>query len=234
MKFNMEFAIRTAVLIFLLGTMASAKAQQEEHKQEGKPEQQQGRPAQQQRQAQPAARQQTRDAQPAQQQRQAQPEARQQTRSAQPAQQQQAQPEARQQTRSAQPAQQQQAQPEARQQTRSAQPAQQQRVQQGDAGRNRPQAPQTRAAAGNRGNSEHGRISDEHYAASFGREHSFHVNRGDYDSRRFAYGGYSFAFIDPWPIGWGYSDDVYVVYADDGYYMYDRVHPGLRISINIL
>ena len=196
MKFNMEFAIRTAVLIFLLGTMASAKAQQEEHKQEGKPEQQQGRPAQQQRQAQPAARQQTRDAQPAQQQRQAQPEA--------------------------------------RQQTRSAQPAQQQRVQQGDAGRNRPQAPQTRAAAGNRGNSGHGRISDEHYAASFGREHSFHVNRGDYDSRRFAYGGYSFAFIDPWPIGWGYSDDVYVVYADDGYYMYDRVHPGLRISINIL
>jgi hypothetical protein len=172
----MKFAIRTAVLIFLLGTMASAKAQQEEHKQEGKPEQQQGRPAQQQRQAQPAA----------------------------------------------------------RQQTRNAQPAQQQRVQQGDAGRNRPQAPQTRAAAGNRGNSGHGRISDEHYAASFGREHSFHVNRGDYDSRRFAYGGYSFAFIDPWPIDWGYSDDVYVVYADDGYYMYDRVHPGLRISINIL
>ena len=60
MKFHMKFAIRAAVLIFLLGTMASAKAQQEEHKQEGKPEQQQGRPAQQQRQAQPAARQQTR------------------------------------------------------------------------------------------------------------------------------------------------------------------------------
>jgi hypothetical protein len=214
MTFHMKFAIRTAVLIFLLGTMASAKAQQEEHKQEGKPEQQQGRPAQQQRQAQPETRQQTRSAQPEQQQRQAQPVARQQTRDAQPAQQRQAQPDARQQTRSAQP--------------------QQQRVQQGDGGRNRQQPPQTHTAAGNRGNSEHGRISDEHYAASFGSEHSFHVNRGDYDSRRFAYGGYSFAFIDPWPIDWGYSDDVYVVYADDGYYMYDRVHPGLRISINIL
>lgn len=175
MKSHMKFAIRTAVLICLLGTIASANAQQEEHKQEGKPEQRQGRPAQQQRQAQPAARQQTRSAQP-----------------------------------------------------------EQQRAQQGDAGRNHPQAPQTHAASGNRGNSEHGRISDEHYAASFGSEHSFHVNRGDYDSRRFAYGGYSFGFIDPWPGGWGYSDDVYVVYSDDGYYMYDRVHPGVRISINIL
>jgi len=26
----------------------------------------------------------------------------------------------------------------------------------------------------------------------------------------------------------------YVVYSDGGYYMYDRVHPGVRISINIL
>ena len=196
MKSHMKLAIGTAVLIFFVGSIASANAQQEEHKQEGKPEQQQGRPAQQQRQAEPAARQQTRGPEPAQQERQAQPPA--------------------------------------RQQTRSAQPAQQQRAQQGDAGRNHPQAPQTCAAAGNRGNSEHGRISDEHYAASFGSEHSFHVNRGDYDSRRFAYGGYSFGFVDPWPTGWGYSDDVYVVYSDDGYYTYDRVHPGVRISINIL
>ena len=64
MIFHMKFAIRTAVLIFLLGTIASANAQQDEHKQEGKPGQQQGKPAQQQRQAQPAARQQS--AQPAQ------------------------------------------------------------------------------------------------------------------------------------------------------------------------
>ncbi|MGD0955927.1 MAG: hypothetical protein ABR953_03760 [Candidatus Acidiferrales bacterium] len=93
---------------------------------------------------------------------------------------------------------------------------------------------QTRAAGGNRGNYAHGRISDARYASNFGSGHSFHVNRGDYDRRRFEYGGYSFGFIDPWPIGWGYSDGVYVVYADGGYYMYDRVHPGLRISVNIL
>jgi len=52
--------------------------------------------------------------------------------------------------------------------------------------------------------------------------------------RRFDYGGYSFGFIDPWPVGWGYADDVYVVYDDGGYFMYNRYHPGFRISLNIL
>ena len=76
MKSQMKLAIGTTALIFLVGSIASANAQQEEHKQEGKQEQQQGRPAQQQRQAEPAARQQTRSPEPAQQQRQAQPAAR--------------------------------------------------------------------------------------------------------------------------------------------------------------
>jgi len=88
--------------------------------------------------------------------------------------------------------------------------------------------------AGNRGNYAHGRISDDHYASHFGSGHSFRVDRGEYDRRRFDYGGYSFGFIDPWPVGWGYSDDVYVVYDDGGYFMYNRYHPGFRISLNIL
>lgn len=83
------------------------------------------------------------------------------------------------------------------------------------------------------GYSHGGRISDAHYNSNFGREHSFHVNRGDYDHRHFAYGGYSWGFVDPWPVAWGYSDDVYVVYADGGYYMYNRAHSGVRIAINI-
>jgi hypothetical protein len=84
------------------------------------------------------------------------------------------------------------------------------------------------------GGQDHGRISNEHYTNRFGREHSFHINRRDYNHRRFQYGGYAFGFVDPWPVQWGYSDDVYVVYTDDGYYMYNRAHPGLRISIDIL
>jgi hypothetical protein len=99
-------------------------------------------------------------------------------------------------------------------------------------GYGRPQ--QSSPAAQNRGRSEHGRISNAHYASRFGRGHTFHVNHRDYDHRRFQYGGYAFGFIDPWPVDWGYSDDVYVVYTDDGYYMYNRFHPGLRISLDIL
>jgi outer membrane biosynthesis protein TonB len=82
--------------------------------------------------------------------------------------------------------------------------------------------------------STHGRISNAHYASSFGSGHTFHVSEGDYRNHRFQYGGYSFGFLDPWPVGWGYSDNVYVVYVDGGYYMYDPIHPGVRISISIL
>jgi hypothetical protein len=79
----------------------------------------------------------------------------------------------------------------------------------------------------------HGRISDAHYRASFGSEHRFHVSRGDYEHHMFRYGGYQFRFVDPWPRAWAYSDPVYVVYVDGGYYMYDPVHPGIRITLNI-
>ena len=42
----------------------------------------------------------------------------------------------------------------------------------------------------------HGRILDAHYRASFGSGHNFRVNQGDYEHRRFSYGGYSFGFVD--------------------------------------
>jgi hypothetical protein len=92
---------------------------------------------------------------------------------------------------------------------------------------------QPHSVATNKGNSSHGRISEAHYTASFGSQHRFHVNQSDYQRRRFSYGGYSFGFIDPWPVGWAYSDDVYIVYVDGGYYMYDPFHPGVRIAVNI-
>jgi len=79
----------------------------------------------------------------------------------------------------------------------------------------------------------HGRISDAHYRASFGSQHRFHVSRGDYQHHMFRYGGYSFRFVDPWPPAWAYSDPVYVVYVDGGYYMYDPIHPGIRITLSI-
>ena len=108
------------------------------------------------------------------------------------------------------------------------------RAQQTGPGRSPVRAQQSQPAGRVRGGNEHGRISNDHYAARFGSEHRFHVNRRDYDHRRFRYGGYAFGFIDPWPIGWDYSDDVFVEYTDGGYYMYDRVQPGVRIAVNIL
>ena len=55
--------------------------------------------------------------------------------------------------------------------------------------------------------------------------------RGGY--RRFQYGGYSFGFNRPWPSGWGYDDDVYVIYDGGGYYLYNLRHPGIRITLNL-
>jgi hypothetical protein len=118
----------------------------------------------------------------------------------------------------------------ARQDARQARPEQQDRPAQQQEKQSAQQSPRD---GENRGGG-HGRITDDHYRASFGNEHHFRVNRGDYDNRRFEYGGYAFGFINPWPSDWYYTDDVYVVYDDGGYYMYDVVHPGIRISVNIL
>jgi hypothetical protein len=52
--------------------------------------------------------------------------------------------------------------------------------------------------------------------------------------RRFRYGGYWFGFIDPWPVGWYYTDYVYVDYVGGGYYLCNPIHPGVRIAINVV
>jgi hypothetical protein len=203
----MKFPIATAVLLLVFGA-ASAYARQDKS-QEQRGQEQKAQPAEQ-------------KEKPAQQNQHQQP------------QQHKAQPAAHQQTKNAKPAEQQRTQQAARTEKPQTQASNQNHVQQGNTGRSQEQAQQKHAVVENRGGSQHGRISDAHYASSFGSGHRFHVNRGEYASRRFAYGGYSFGFVDPWPVAWGYSDDVYVVYSDGGYYMYDYVHPGVRISINIL
>ncbi|HME06116.1 MAG TPA: hypothetical protein VKG25_03665 [Bryobacteraceae bacterium] len=54
---------------------------------------------------------------------------------------------------------------------------------------------------------------------------------------RFQYGGFSFLLVDPWPEDWApdwyATDDVYIGY-DDGYYLYNRIHPGEAVAITIL
>ena len=73
------------------------------------------------------------------------------------------------------------------------------------------------------------RIPDERFRASFGTEHHFHVARRD--DRHFAYGGYSFEYVDAWPAEWSDDDDVYIVLVGDDYYLVNIRHPGIRLRL---
>ena len=93
-------------------------------------------------------------------------------------------------------------------------------------------AQQTERASNNGG----GSIPDARFRAHFGRDHAFRINRPVMVSGapRFQYGGYWFGFLDPWPVGWYYTDQVYVDYINGGYYLLSPVHPGVQISINVV
>ena len=85
------------------------------------------------------------------------------------------------------------------------------------------------------------RIPDDRYRGYFGPEHGFRIHGlpflvvGGYP--RFQYQGYWISAVDPWPEYWGNdwydTDDVYVTYVDNGYYLYDRRYPSAGIAINI-
>lgn len=80
------------------------------------------------------------------------------------------------------------------------------------------------------------RIPDERFHSNFGREHEFHMGNPVMVSgySRFQYGGYWFGFVQPWPVGWYYTDDVYIDYVDGGYYMFDPYYPGARFAISVV
>jgi len=85
------------------------------------------------------------------------------------------------------------------------------------------------------------RIPDNRYRSNFGPRHSFRISRyplelyGGYP--RFQYNGFWFGFMDPWPAYWGDNwydnDDVYIVYSDNGYYLYNRRYPRDQIAISV-
>lgn len=87
-------------------------------------------------------------------------------------------------------------------------------------------------AGGNRG----ARIPENKFHDHFGRSHTFVVNRPVIiDNRpRFQYASYWFELVDPWPSDWTYTDECYIDYVDDGYYLFNPLHPGLRIAIFVV
>ncbi len=79
-------------------------------------------------------------------------------------------------------------------------------------------------------------IPDNKFHQSFGRSHTFVVQRPVVVQGQpgFVYGGYSFIFIDPWPADWAYTDDCYVDYIDGEYFLFDVLHPGIRIALFVV
>ena len=80
------------------------------------------------------------------------------------------------------------------------------------------------------------RIPHDRFREHFGREHRFIIRRPVIieNEPRFEYSGYWFEMLDPWPAAWSYDDDCYIGYVDDGYYLFDPLHPGIRIAIVIV
>jgi hypothetical protein len=78
-----------------------------------------------------------------------------------------------------------------------------------------------------------GQIPDDRYRANFGQGHTFRVNQGDYSSRRFQYGGYSFGFVGEWPSNWLYTQNVYVIDIDGVYYLCNPMYPGVNIELSV-
>jgi hypothetical protein len=85
------------------------------------------------------------------------------------------------------------------------------------------------------------RIREEDFREHFGRGRWFRVHSVPVivvDSRpRFQFGGYWFTLVDPWPEYWSATwyrtDDVCIDYVNDGYYLYNRRHPGVAIAVNV-
>jgi len=88
------------------------------------------------------------------------------------------------------------------------------------------------------------RIPDDYFRDHYGNSHSFRVYSLPFiyeaGNPRFQYDGYWFTLLDPFPENWGgkwyESDDVYVDYNGDGYYLFNRGYPGrpgIAISVSI-
>jgi len=82
----------------------------------------------------------------------------------------------------------------------------------------------------------HGRIPEDKFRSHFGRQHTFVVNRITVveGQRRFQYGGYWLLLSDAWPAEWMYTDDCYIDYVDGEYFLFDLVHPGVRIALVVV
>jgi len=236
--------ISTTALFLLLGTTLRAYAQDEHHEPEAKPAQHEepAKPAQLEEQAKPEK--QAAEAKPAKQEKQAAPE-KQEARAKPATQEKQAKPE-KQEARAKPATQEKQVKPEKQAaQAKSEKQPQAKQVKQEGRSNTAGQRPQRTAAQEQRQRAEpalrlsargSGRIPDDRFRANFGESHTFVINEpvmvGGYS--RFQYSGFWFGFVNPWPMGWYYTDNVYVDYIDGGYYLCNPYYPGARVAISVV
>jgi hypothetical protein len=85
------------------------------------------------------------------------------------------------------------------------------------------------------------RIPDSRFRHYFGHDHFFRIGGLPLffvgGMPRFQYDGYWITILDPWPESWGpdwyETDDVYLDYTGDGYYLYDSLYPGFPIAVSV-
>lgn len=83
-------------------------------------------------------------------------------------------------------------------------------------------------------------IPDPQFKANFGKQHAFTVKRVITtttvvpNQTQFVYAGYSFIFLDPWPAEWLFTDDCYIDFVDDEYFLFDAFHPGIRVALFVV
>jgi len=96
--------------------------------------------------------------------------------------------------------------------------------------------PSKQAEQAQRADGQHDRITDDKFRAHFGRQHTLVINRTTVveGQPRFQYAGYWFNIVDPWPVGWAYTDQCYIDYVDGEYFLFDLLHPGVRIAIVVV
>lgn len=243
--------ISAAALLLLLGAVAPAHAIQDQHEPEAKPEKQsEAKPP---KQEQPAKQEKQPEAKPAKQEPQAKPEKQQEPKATK--QEPQAKPEKQQHAKAAKPAPQakpekqeqakavkpeREAKPEKQQQAEAEKPAHEQQAKSGNGQRPERTAEQEQhqrsvpaLRLSTRGS---GRIPDDRFRSSFGEEHRFAINEpvmvDGYS--RFQYSGFWFGFVQPWPDGWYYTDQVYVDYIDGEYFLINPYYPGVRVGISVI
>jgi hypothetical protein len=98
-------------------------------------------------------------------------------------------------------------------------------------GQQHPEQQQAGHAAAGKG----GHIPDDKFKAHFGSGHHFSARGVIVQGQsQFQYGGYSFQFVDAWPVGWAYTDDCYIDYIDGEYFLFDLLHPGVQVALVVI